>query len=350
MLLRNIVKVEPTGLAAIDDALCPENCAAGTGIQGLEGCDNLLGGEFLGSFYAPGGEGFVCVMVVMVVVVTAAATVVVVVMMMLVVVVVTAAATVLVIVVVMMLVIVIMTAAAAFLVIVVVMMLVIVIVTAAATVLVVMMMMLVIVVMTATAVMVIFHSGKELGDGFRAFHSVCQLLACQLFPGGSDDGAVGADGANQFACFFQLLGSDGTCPGQDHSRSRGKLIIIKLAKITHIALYLGGIGNGYLEGDLCAVYLFNCRNYIRQLTHTGGLNDDPVGGIIVHNLLQRLTEVANQRAADAAGIHLPDLYACLLQEATVNADLAKLVLNEDNFLPGVVFLQHFLNKRCLAGT
>ena len=66
------------------------------------------------------------------------------------------------------------------------------------------------------------------------------------------------------------------------------------------------------------------------------------------HILQRPVEVAHQRAADAAGGHLADLYAGLLQEAAVDADLAEFVFDQDQLLALKRLCQQLFDKRSLA--
>ena len=72
--------------------------------------------------------------------------------------------------------------------------------------------------------------------------------------------------------------------------------------------------------------------------------------ILLKDLNQRPSEIANQRAADAAGVHLVDLNSRLLHKAAVDADLAEFVLNEDELFSGIGFLDHLFDQGCLAST
>ena len=67
------------------------------------------------------------------------------------------------------------------------------------------------------------------------------------------------------------------------------------------------------------------------------------------DLAQGLVKVAHQRAADAAGGHLADLHAGILQETAVDADLAKLVFNEHQLLALIGLAEHLLDERGLTG-
>ena len=67
------------------------------------------------------------------------------------------------------------------------------------------------------------------------------------------------------------------------------------------------------------------------------------------DLLQGLAEVSHQAAADAAGVQLIDLNAGLTHEAAVDADLAKLVLDQDDLLALERFLDQLFDQRGFAG-
>ena len=66
------------------------------------------------------------------------------------------------------------------------------------------------------------------------------------------------------------------------------------------------------------------------------------------DLGQRLAEVAHQGAADAAGVHLSDVDARILEEAAIDADLTEFILDENQLLACVSLLNHFLDQRGLA--
>ena len=131
------------------------------------------------------------------------------------------------------------------------------------------------------------------------------------------------------------------------------LIIIELTEVLHIHLDLVDIGHGDKAVQLHIQMLshtLHSAGDIAQLAHTGGLNDDAVGVVLLHHLLQSGTEIAHQRAADAACVQLVDLDAGLLQEAAVDADLTKLVFDQDHLLARKGFLDELLDQSRLAGT
>ena len=113
------------------------------------------------------------------------------------------------------------------------------------------------------------------------------------------------------------------------------LVIVELAEVLHIHLDLVHIGHGDKAVQLHVQMLSHALHgagHIAQLAHAGRLDDDAVGVVLLHHLLQSGAEIAHQRAADAAGVQLVDLNAAFLQETAVNADLAELVLDQHHLL------------------
>ena len=60
-------------------------------------------------------------------------------------------------------------------------------------------------------------------------------------------------------------------------------------------------------------------------------------------------KIADQRAADAAGIHFGDLHAGVFQKAAVNADLAVLVFDEDDLFAGIDFFDQLADECGFSG-
>ena len=64
--------------------------------------------------------------------------------------------------------------------------------------------------------------------------------------------------------------------------------------------------------------------------------------------MQRLAKIANQRTANTAGIHLRNVDTCILQEATVNTDLTKLIFDQNKLFALVGFRNHLFDQCCFA--
>ena len=71
--------------------------------------------------------------------------------------------------------------------------------------------------------------------------------------------------------------------------------------------------------------------------------------VFFDNLLQSLAEITYKGTADTTGVHLIHLDAGVLQEATVNTDLAKFVLDKDKLFALICFLDEFLNEGGFTG-
>ena len=130
------------------------------------------------------------------------------------------------------------------------------------------------------------------------------------------------------------------------------LVIVELTEVLHINLHLAGIHhrNGKAHFHLRTGNLFHSGHHIGKLTNTGRLNENSLGGILGNNLLQSLTEVAHQAAANTAGIHFRDVDACILQKAAVNADLTEFVFDQHQFLTCVGFRDHLFDEGGFACT
>ena len=131
------------------------------------------------------------------------------------------------------------------------------------------------------------------------------------------------------------------------------LVVEELAEVLHIDLGLGGVDYGdkavELESGGLLLHPLHGGDDVGQLAHAGGLDDDAVGGVVGQYLLQGGAEVAHQGAADAAGVHLGDLHAGVLEKAAVDADLAELVLDEHDLLTVEGLVQQLFDESGLAG-
>ena len=184
-----------------------------------------------------------------------------------------------------------------------------------------------------------------------AFHGLEQLLAGQGIPGGGDNGGHTVVLPEHGHGSIQLGLGNGIGPGQDNGGGGFHLVVVELSEVLHIHLDLARISNRHsiAQGDLVIGDLVHGADHIGQLAHTGGLNENPVGIVFRNHLGQGLAEVAHQGAADAAGIHLGDVDARILQEAAVNADLAELILNQHQLLTLVALGNQLFNQGCFAG-
>ena len=151
---------------------------------------------------------------------------------------------------------------------------------------------------------------------------------------------------NQSNTCIQFVLGNGIGTGENDGRCCFNLIVIELTKVLHINLDLACIhhGNGIAQCNFFTGHLLHSSNHIGQLSNTGGFNDHAVRREFCNHLLQCLAEIANQAAANAAGVHFCNVDTGILQETAVNADLAKFILNQNQFLTLVGFLNHLLDE------
>ena len=189
------------------------------------------------------------------------------------------------------------------------------------------------------------------GKGCLAFHSFHQLFPRQRVPGGGDHRGHLVMLPEQGNGSVQLGLGNGIGAGQDDGGSGLDLVVVELAEVLHIHLDLARVSDshGIAQGNVLAGDLVDGTDDVRQLAHTGGLNENTVRMVLLDHLGQGLAKVAHQRAADASGIHLGDLDAGILQEAAVDTDFAELIFNEYQLLALVGLGDHFLDEGRLAG-
>ena len=286
----------------------------------------------------------VVVVVVMLVTVAAAfAMLIVVVMVMLVTVLVASAFTVLVVVVMVMLV----TVASAFAVLVVIVVMMTVLVASAFAVLVV-----VVVVMLVMMLMLLLELCKCALEGVLLLHSGEDILAVELVPRSGNDGSGRVVLSDELDCRLNLLCLGKVGVGEDDGGCVGDLVVIELAKVLHIHLTLVNVGNGgeAIELGVGGLNRLNSLDNVGELTYSAGLNDNSIGVELVKHLDKRLGKIADEGAADATGVHLGDLDACVLKESAVDTDLTEFVLDKNELFAAVCFLNKLLYKCGLAGS
>ena len=184
-------------------------------------------------------------------------------------------------------------------------------------------------------------------------HSVQNLLTGQGIPRGGDDGGGGVLLAQHSHRCSDLLFAGGLGAAQDDAACMADLVIVELAEVLHIHLDLVHVSHGDKAVQLHVQVLSHALDgagHIGQLAHARRLDDDAVGVILLHHLLQGGAEIAHQRAADAAGVQLVDLDAGLLQKAAVDADLAELVLDQNDLLARKGLLDELFDEGGLTGT
>ena len=295
---RNIVVVDPLTVRAGYDALCTQNIAVLIGIlECLECALDFLDSVLSCRLGTPALEYLVCMMMMLVIVVmivaSAGAVLVMLVMMML-----------------MFLMIVVMVMMMMLMLLMIVVMVVMVVLMLLMIVVMIMMMMLVLLVlMIVMMVMIVMgcllkESCQLIVNGVLLGHGIGELLAGELIPICGNDRRLGVLLAQALDNVVKLVLGKTLCMGKNQAGCIGDLVIEEFTEILLVHLALLGIDNGCEAVELHIVHLqilYGTDN-VGKLADTGRLDEDSVRMILLKNLLKCLTEIAYERAADAAGI------------------------------------------------
>ena len=168
-------------------------------------------------------------------------------------------------------------------------------------------------------------------------HGLEDLRAAELLPRGGDEACVRVEGREDFGGLQDLLRLCGVGAAHDEKVGICDLVVEELAEVAHVHFGLARVHHGDLRADAGALHALNRGGDIGELADARGLDENAVGGVVVHDLPEGLGKVAHQRAADTAGIHLRDLNARVLQEAAVNGDFAELVLDQHELFLLIAF-------------
>ena len=184
-------------------------------------------------------------------------------------------------------------------------------------------------------------------------HNGNDLCTGQFVPIGGHNGGGGVlflDQGNGCGNLFLVCAAGAA---QDDAGCVADLVIIELAKVLHIHFDLVHIGHSHkaVQADRQGLaHTLNSAGHITQLANAGRLDQDAVRVISLHDLFQCLAEVAHQGAADAAGVQLVDLNACLTHKAAVNADLAEFVFDQHDLFALERFLDELFDQGRFACT
>ena len=182
-------------------------------------------------------------------------------------------------------------------------------------------------------------------------HRGKNLCAGQLIPGRRDNRGILVLLAKQRNTRLKLLLAYVLGTAQKNRMRIFHLVVEELTEVFHVNAAFAGIHNRRKTGNH-EVRIVNVQHgllNVGKLADTGGLNDDAVRMELLLYLHKRFAEISDKRAADAAGIHLGNLDAGLLQKAAVDADFTEFVLDQNNLLAAVTVGKQFLNEGRLSG-
>ncbi len=195
------------------------------------------------------------------------------------------------------------------------------------------------------------QGGKLVGDGVFLLDGIEKLLPAELVPRSRDDDGVGILLPHDGNGLLGLFGRDLPGAAENDAVRGAELVDEKLAEILSVELGLRSVHHGAepAQRGVFKLRRLDGGHHVRKLAHAARLDEDAVGRILGHDHAQCLPEIAGQTAADAAGVHLVDHDARIGHEAAVNADLAELVLDEDELLSAIRLREQLFDERGLAG-
>jgi len=206
------------------------------------------------------------------------------------------------------------------------------------------------VVVVMVVMVLLLEVADSLLESVSVLYRVEDLLARELIPGCGDYCGCGVILSDEGCCVLDasLLCRIGM--REDNGGCVADLIAEELAEVLHIHLALACIDYGGKASELIlgALYALHRLDNVGELTDARGLDEDSVGVVLGKDLGKCLREIADERAAYAARVHLGDLDARVLEEAAVNADLAELVLDEDELLACVSLLDKLFDQSGLS--
>ena len=193
---------------------------------------------------------------------------------------------------------------------------------------------------------------RKLGrERVAALHRLEDLLAVELCPGRCHDGRGRVLLTQQRHGGVELLGADALGAREDDGTRVLDLVVEELAEVFHIHPALVGVDHGReaVEHQLIGLHALHRADDVAQLADTRGLDEDAVGVKLRQHLLQCVGKVPHEAAADAAGVHLVDLHAGVLEKAAVDGDLAELVFDQHDLFTRVRLGDQLFDQRGLAG-
>ncbi len=213
-------------------------------------------------------------------------------------------------------------------------------------------------VMVLVLVLVVLLGGLGLemfelgGQRVAPLHRLEDLLAVELRPRRGHDRGGRVLLAQQRDGGVELLGADALGAREDDGARVLDLVVEKLAEVLHVhpALVRVHDGREAVEHQLIGLYALHGADDVAQLADARGLDEDAVGVELLEHFFERVGKVAHEAAADAAGVHLVDLHAGVLEEAAVDGNLTELVFDQHDLFARVRLGDQLFDQRGLTGT
>ena len=202
-----------------------------------------------------------------------------------------------------------------------------------------MVMMFVIVVMTMALFSMVgvmrlcFELVKLVLKRVRIFYRCENSFAVKLIPGSGYNNCLGVLFAKQRKSSRKLFIAYSAGAAENYGIGILYLVVVKLTEVFHIYFALRCIGNGYLgvEDDVACADALYSFNYVRELSHSGGLYKYSVGGKFGNYFAKSLVKVSHKAATDTTAVHFGNFYSCFFQESAVYSYFSEFVFYKDNF-------------------
>ena len=199
--------------------------------------------------------------------------------------------------------------------------------------------------------MLLFEILKSTFESILFLHCGQYILAVKLVPRSGYDRSVSIMLSDKLNSGKNLLLLSNVRMGKNNRRCIGNLIVVELAKVLHIHLTLIYVCySGKAIQLSLRINRLNRFYNVRELSNSAGLNDNSVRIELIKNLDKSLGKITYKGATYAAGIHLRDLDAGILEKSSIYTDLAKFIFDKHKLLTRVCFLDQFFYKCCFTGT
>ena len=190
------------------------------------------------------------------------------------------------------------------------------------------------------------------GQSLLLFHGFQDLLAADFLPIRGHDGCLGIVFSQQTDDLIDFLLAQSLHVAQDNGAGVFHLVHVEFAEVLQIHLRLLGIYHGgkAVQLNLLILQILHGDDNVGQFTHAGRFDENPIRMVLLDDLVQCLSEIPYQGAANASGIHLVNLNSGILQESLVYTDFSEFVLDQNDFLVPISFLNQLPNQRRLSGS
>ena len=156
-----------------------------------------------------------------------------------------------------------------------------------------------------------FHMRLQRVAALDRLHKVC---AGKLIPRRGNDRRFRVQLAHHVEHFLQALLAYVLRTAQNHAVRGLDLVHVKLAEVLAIDARLLGVDDrdAAVDDHVVGKHAADRALDVRKLAHAGRLDEDAVRMELVQHFFERFGKIADERAADAAGVHLRDLNARFL--------------------------------------